>query len=152
MAQELPAETQWTPMKYWLSSVGQVQSHDAVVGFEHSGVGGEVGRRPRVGLDVDAPQRRVQVKGFQRPFLTQQLDLVDDFGATIISAWREEQPSDIDARRDALIRSRARRAFCVWPNSKAVQAKQEVSHFRGGDVGRKRCSDAFREVKCQWAS
>lgn len=54
------------------------------MGFEHGGVGGEVSWRSRVRLDVDAPQCRVQVEGFQRPFLAQQLDLVDDFCPAVI--------------------------------------------------------------------
>jgi len=42
---------------------GEIQTHDAIVGLEHSGVGGEVGRRTRVGLNVDAPLGGIEMEG-----------------------------------------------------------------------------------------
>lgn len=68
-----------------LSSVGQVQAHDAVVRFEHRRVDGKVSGGTRVRLDVDPPQSRVQVKGVQGALLAQQLDLIHHLRSTVVS-------------------------------------------------------------------
>lgn len=44
---------------------GEVEAHDAVVGVEDSGVGGEVGRGAAVGLDIDAPLGGVEAVGLE---------------------------------------------------------------------------------------
>lgn len=75
----------WNKFDYWLSSVGQVQAHDAVVGVEHGSIDGKVGGRARIWLDIDAPQSWVQVKSLQGSLLTQQFNLVDHFCSTIVS-------------------------------------------------------------------
>lgn len=64
--------------------MGQVEAHDAVVRVEQGRVGGEVGRRARVGLHVDAPLGRVQVEGVQSALDAQPLVLVDHFIATVV--------------------------------------------------------------------
>lgn len=67
-----------------LSSVRQIQAHDAVVRLQNGRVGRKVGGGSRVRLNVDAPQLRVQTEGVERSFLTQQLDLVDDLCTSIV--------------------------------------------------------------------
>lgn len=69
---------------FLLSSVGQIQAHDAVVRLQDGRVGGKVGGGSRVRLNVDAPQLRVQAEGVERSFLTQQLDLVDDLCTSVV--------------------------------------------------------------------
>lgn len=54
------------------------------MGIQHGGVDGEVGGGAGVGLHVDAPQRRVQVKSLQGSFLAQQLNLVDYFCSAVV--------------------------------------------------------------------
>lgn len=67
-----------------LSSVGQIQAHDPVVRLQDGCVGCKVGGGARVRLYVDAPQVGVQAEGAERPFLAQQLDLVNDLCASIV--------------------------------------------------------------------
>ncbi|KOM43817.1 hypothetical protein LR48_Vigan05g142200 [Vigna angularis] len=50
---------------------GEIQTHDAVVGLEQCSVGGEVGRRTRVGLDVDAPPGGIEMEGLEGAGTTQ---------------------------------------------------------------------------------
>ena len=54
------------------------------MGVQHGGVDGKVSGGARVRLDVDTPQSWVQVKGLQGSFLTQQLNLVNNFCSTIV--------------------------------------------------------------------
>lgn len=74
-----------------LSSVGQVQAHDAVVRLQDGRVGCEVGGGARVWLDVDAPQVGVQAEGAERTFLAQQLDLVDDLCTSVVPGEEPEE-------------------------------------------------------------
>lgn len=72
------------PPPYVLATIGQVQPHQAVVGLQQGCVGCKVGRRPRVGLNVNAPAGRIQVERLQSPLLAQQLDLVHHLGPPIV--------------------------------------------------------------------
>lgn len=74
-----------------LSSVGQVQAHDAVVRLQDGRVGCKVGGGARVRLDVDAPQVGVQAEGAESPFLAQQLDLVDDLCTSVVPGEEPEE-------------------------------------------------------------
>lgn len=64
---------------------GEIQTHDAVVRLEHGGVGGEVGRRTRVGLDVDAPSGGIEMEGLEGAGTAQVLNLVDELVAAVVA-------------------------------------------------------------------
>lgn len=67
-----------------LSSIRQVQAHDAVVRLQDRRVSCKVSRGSGVRLDVDAPQVWVQTEGGERSFLTQQLNLIDNLCTSIV--------------------------------------------------------------------
>ena len=64
---------------------GEIEAHDAVVGVEDGGVGGEIGRGAAVGLDIDAPFGRVEAVGDQGAGLGEVFDLVDEFVAAVVA-------------------------------------------------------------------
>lgn len=64
---------------------GKVQPHDAVMGLENSRVGGEIGRRSGVRLNIDAPLGSVEVKGLEGSSPAQILDLVDEFVTAVVT-------------------------------------------------------------------
>ena len=69
-----------------MTSIRKVKAHDATVGFNDSGVDGEVGRSAGQALDVDAPLVRAQAKHLQRPLLGQGLHVVDELIAAVVPA------------------------------------------------------------------
>lgn len=64
---------------------GEVEAHDAVVGLEDGGVGGEVGGGAGVGLDVDAPGGGVEAVGLEGAGAAEVLDLVDVLVAAVVA-------------------------------------------------------------------
>ena len=77
-------------VNYSLAPVGQVQAHDAVVGVEDGGVGGKVGGRAGVGLDVHPPQGRVQTEGLQGSLLAQQFNLVHHLRSSVVPGHQRD--------------------------------------------------------------
>lgn len=67
---------------------GEVEAHDAVVGLEDGGVGGEVGGGAGVGLDVDAPAGGVEAVGLEGAGAAEVLDLVDVLVAAVVAVAR----------------------------------------------------------------
>ena len=63
----------------------EVQAHDAVVGVEDGGVGGEVGGGAGVGLNVNAPFGGVAVEGLEGTRAAEILDLVDVLVSAIVA-------------------------------------------------------------------
>mmetsp|Transcript_45492 Transcript_45492/g.75849 ORF Transcript_45492/g.75849 Transcript_45492/m.75849 type:complete len:303 (+) Transcript_45492:838-1746(+) len=68
-----------------MAAVRKVQSHDAVVRLQQTGVDGEVGGAAGQGLHVHAPLLRVQAKRSKRAALAQALNLVDVLVATVVT-------------------------------------------------------------------
>lgn len=68
-----------------MAAVGQIEAHDASVRLADGRQHGKVGRRSRVWLDIDAPFLGIQVVGFERPLLTQDLDLIDVLVTAIVA-------------------------------------------------------------------
>ena len=66
----------------------QGQTHESVVRLKHSVKCGKVGRRARQGLDVDAPQSRIQAIGIKRSLNAQVLIQIDELVSTIVSGTR----------------------------------------------------------------
>ena len=58
-------------------------AHDAVVRLEERRVHGEVRRRARVRLHVDAPLCRIQLKGCEGTGLAELFDVVDELVAAV---------------------------------------------------------------------
>lgn len=77
------------PHPHSLAPIGQVQPHDSVVRLQKGCVGSQIGWGPRVGLHIDSPLSRIQVKGLQGPALAQQLDFIHYLGSSIVSAMEE---------------------------------------------------------------
>lgn len=101
---------------YWLSTIGQVQAHDAVMRLEYSCVGSKVSRRTRVWLDVDAPLLWVQVKGLQSSLLTQKLDLVNHFCSTVVSKAKEKKAGkNIIVNKKNNEQDVLNRQIFIWP-------------------------------------
>lgn len=68
-----------------LSTVGEIETHETVVGLHESTIDVEVGGGTGQGLDVDAPLLGVQVEGLQGAFLAEALRHVDLLVTTIVS-------------------------------------------------------------------
>mmetsp|Transcript_21342 Transcript_21342/g.53786 ORF Transcript_21342/g.53786 Transcript_21342/m.53786 type:complete len:436 (+) Transcript_21342:112-1419(+) len=71
-----------------VAAVRQVQRHDAVVRLQQRGVHLEVGGGSRHRLHVDAPLLGVQVERLQRALLAQDLGLVDELVAAVVTRAR----------------------------------------------------------------
>jgi len=65
-------------------AMGQIKTHDAVVGLQQPTVHIEVRRGTREGLNVDTPLGRVQVEGLQGTLLAEGLAHVDELVSAII--------------------------------------------------------------------
>lgn len=74
----------WLECVHSLSSIGQIQTHDAVMRLQDRRVRCEVSGGSGVRLNVDAPLVWVQAEGGECPFLTQQLNLIDNLCTPII--------------------------------------------------------------------
>ena len=69
-----------------VAAVGEVHAHDPVAGFEDAEVGGHVGLRARVRLDVDVLGARVEG---ERTLLGESLGDVDELAATVVALARQ---------------------------------------------------------------
>ncbi|URE31071.1 Nuclear transport factor 2 (NTF2) domain [Musa troglodytarum] len=68
-----------------VSAGGKVEAHDAVMGIEKGGVGGEIGRTTGVWLDVDAPPGGVESVGGEGAGTAEVLDGVDVLVAAVVA-------------------------------------------------------------------
>jgi hypothetical protein len=69
-----------------MTTVGEVQAHEAAVGRHDGLVDLEVGRAATEALDIDTPFLRVDVEGLEGTALAQQLDLINVLVATIVAS------------------------------------------------------------------
>lgn len=60
-----------------MSTGREIEAHDAIVGFEQSSIGGEIGRATGVGLDVDAPLGGIEAVGSEGARAAKILDGID---------------------------------------------------------------------------
>lgn len=67
--------------------MGEVKTHEAVVGLHEGTVDVEVGGSTGQGLDVDAPLLGVQVEGLEGTLLAETLRHIDLLITTIVSTW-----------------------------------------------------------------
>lgn len=95
------------PHPHSLAPIGQVQPHDSVVRLQKGCVGSQIGWGSGVGLDIDSPLSRIQVKGLQGPALTQQLYLIHYLCSSVVSA-----------KGGAQIRAQRKGAPIPWTSSK----------------------------------
>lgn len=79
-----------------VTAVGQVQAHDAVMGLAEGGVHGKVTGRTRVRLDVAAPVGGGETVRVQGTLLAEQLDLVDELVAAVVTGGEEEEWRKVD--------------------------------------------------------
>lgn len=67
---------------------GETETHDSVLGLEQSGKGSKVGSGSRVWLDVATPDLGVEVEGLESSVSAEVLELVDVLVTTVVScAW-----------------------------------------------------------------
>lgn len=71
-----------------MATVGEVKTHETLVGSHDGLVDLEVGGRAREGLDIDTPLGRVNVEGLQSTLLAQSLNAVNVLVTTIVSGAR----------------------------------------------------------------
>ena len=71
-----------------VTTVGKVETHDAVVGAHDGLVDLEVGRRSRQALDVDAPLLRVEAERLQSASLARELNGVNVLVAAVVAGAR----------------------------------------------------------------
>lgn len=72
-----------------VSTGGEVETHDAVLGLDHGGQGSEVGSRSRVRLDVDTPLLSRETEGLEGTLAAEVLDLVDVLVTTVVTGTGE---------------------------------------------------------------
>jgi hypothetical protein len=68
-----------------VTTVGEIKTHQAVVGTHQSLVDLQVGRATAKALDVDTPLGRVQVEGLESTLLASDLNGIDVLVATIVT-------------------------------------------------------------------
>ena len=68
-----------------MASVGEIQTHQAVVGAHKSLVDLQVGRAATQALNVDTPLGRVEVEGLQGTSLACELDGIDVLVTTVVT-------------------------------------------------------------------
>lgn len=69
-----------------MATVGQIQSHQAVMGAHQSLVDLQVGRATAQALDVNSPLLRVQVEGLEGTGLAGELNGVDVLVASVVTS------------------------------------------------------------------
>lgn len=71
-----------------ITSMGQIQTHQAIVRSHDCLVDLQIGRAAAESLHIDTPFLSIQMKCFQRSSLACQFDLVYEFVATVVScSW-----------------------------------------------------------------
>ena len=68
-----------------MTTIRKVQAHNAAVRPNQSSVDSKVGRRARIGLNVDTPSAWIQAESRSGTIMGQKLNLVNNFIATIVS-------------------------------------------------------------------
>lgn len=69
-----------------MSTIGQIQAHNTIMGTQYARIGSQIGRRARIRLYVDAPIVCIQIKQRQSTALSQAFNLVNELIATIVTA------------------------------------------------------------------
>lgn len=68
---------------------GEVETHDAVLGLDHGGQGSKVGGGSRVRLDVDTPLLGRETEGLKGTLAAEVLDHINVLVATVVTGTRE---------------------------------------------------------------
>jgi hypothetical protein len=71
-----------------MTAVREIERENAVMNVHNGGIGVQVGRRAREGLDVDTPFLGAKVEGLERTLLAKTLCLVDVLVSSIVSLAR----------------------------------------------------------------
>lgn len=68
-----------------MTTVGEVKTHETLMGLHNGLVDLEVGRRTRKGLDIDAPLVRGDVKGLESTLLAESLNAINVLVTTVVT-------------------------------------------------------------------
>lgn len=71
-----------------MSTVGQIQTHEAIMRSHDGLVDLEIGRRTAQALDIDTPLLRVEMESLEGSGLASEFDTVDVLVSTIVSSTR----------------------------------------------------------------